>query len=286
MIDMYLLEALVALKEHGTLSAAAEHLMISQPALSRAMKKLEDVLEVSLFERTKNKIVLNETGELTAVYAKKILDAQHDMIHTVRSFDRNLHTIAIGSCAPGPQLEIPLLLTRSYPQENISSEVKDVKALIRGLHENIYAMIVLPHPYTHEDCLCWNYGSEQLYVSVVPAHPLSSFMTQGVYFKDLDGSTFVEASQIGLWQFVEEKMPHSQFIKMDNMNHLNEIVNTSSLFGFATDLTIRLYRRQQNPQRIFIPINDQEATLTYYCIIKKDNRKLRPLVSMLRQELL
>lgn len=53
MIEIHALEALVAFDDYRTLSSAAEHLHISQPALSRTMQKLEDELGVSLFERTK-----------------------------------------------------------------------------------------------------------------------------------------------------------------------------------------------------------------------------------------
>ena len=45
MIEIYLLEQLAAFAKCGTLSKAAGELLISQPALSRSMKKLEDELE-------------------------------------------------------------------------------------------------------------------------------------------------------------------------------------------------------------------------------------------------
>ncbi|MBR1643620.1 MAG: LysR family transcriptional regulator, partial [Butyrivibrio sp.] len=51
MIDIHLLEQFHAFYECGTLSAAAEHLHTSQPALTRAMKKLEEDLGVTLFIR-------------------------------------------------------------------------------------------------------------------------------------------------------------------------------------------------------------------------------------------
>ena len=46
MIEMYLLEQLVAFAQTGTLSGASEKLHISQPALSNSMKKIEDILGV------------------------------------------------------------------------------------------------------------------------------------------------------------------------------------------------------------------------------------------------
>ncbi len=54
MIDISLLNQLSAFAKYGTLSAAAEKLHTSQPALTRSMKKLESDLGVSLFIRSKN----------------------------------------------------------------------------------------------------------------------------------------------------------------------------------------------------------------------------------------
>ena len=48
----------------GTLSEAAEILHLSQPALSRNIKKLEEDLGLTLFERTKNKLSLNKNGDV------------------------------------------------------------------------------------------------------------------------------------------------------------------------------------------------------------------------------
>ena len=53
MFELYQLEQLLAVAEHGTLSNAAEQLHISQPALSRSMQRLEAELQVTLFTRQK-----------------------------------------------------------------------------------------------------------------------------------------------------------------------------------------------------------------------------------------
>ena len=54
-----------------TLSATAEKLNLSQSALSRSIKKFEEETGVELFERSKNKIKLNDNGRLAAAEAEK-----------------------------------------------------------------------------------------------------------------------------------------------------------------------------------------------------------------------
>ena len=56
MLDIFLLEQLDAFARNGTLSRAAEELHITQPALSRNMKKLEEALGVSLFTRESSRV--------------------------------------------------------------------------------------------------------------------------------------------------------------------------------------------------------------------------------------
>lgn len=104
MIDIHLFEQLVAFASRGTLSAAAEQLHISQPALSRAMQRLEDELGVRLFDRQKSRLSLNENGELAVTYARNLLLQESAMIEQIREFDqknaRSLWAPARRSCFP------------------------------------------------------------------------------------------------------------------------------------------------------------------------------------------
>ena len=70
MLDLLELEQLAAFAEYGTLSKAAQELHISQPTLTRTMKRLEEEFGVPLFVRGKNKIELNETGAEAAACDK------------------------------------------------------------------------------------------------------------------------------------------------------------------------------------------------------------------------
>ena len=74
MIELYQLEHLLAVARYGTLSRAAEELHTSQPVLSRTMQKLEEELQVRLFDRQKNKLTLNKNGEVAVQCAEKVMD--------------------------------------------------------------------------------------------------------------------------------------------------------------------------------------------------------------------
>lgn len=87
MIETYLLQNLVVFSEEKTLLRAAEKLNISQSALTRAMQKLEEEFDATLFYRTKNKIALNETGLEAARRAKEILALQDQMVKAVQKLD-------------------------------------------------------------------------------------------------------------------------------------------------------------------------------------------------------
>ena len=66
MIETYLLEQFAAFARCGTLLAASEELHITQPTLSRSMKKPEKEFGVPIFHRENSKLSLNETGKVAA----------------------------------------------------------------------------------------------------------------------------------------------------------------------------------------------------------------------------
>jgi len=238
------------------------------------MQKLEDLLGVSLFDRTKNRIALNDTGKIAAAMARRILESEADLITAVRNYDSSLHTISAGYCTPGPMMEIPLSLTQIYPKMKVSSEMESEADLLKGLRTGKYGFIILSHAYEDEDTICIPCGTESLYFSLIPAHPAVLFKDQGLTFSQMNGETFVMAGDIGVWRdLTMNMMPDSHFVLQDSLEALSAVINASTLPAFASDLTIRLFRSRENSGRIFIKILDPEATMHYHCVILKKNRE-------------
>lgn len=79
MLQLQQLEQLIAFADQGTLSKAAEVLLISQPSLTRNMQSLED----DLGQRSKNKLILTETGKYTVQQARKLLKQRQTFLENV-----------------------------------------------------------------------------------------------------------------------------------------------------------------------------------------------------------
>ncbi len=67
------LEYVVAVAEEGHFGRAADRCHVSQPALSGQIKKLEERLGVSLFERTNRRVSVTPVGDEVVAHAKRLL---------------------------------------------------------------------------------------------------------------------------------------------------------------------------------------------------------------------
>ena len=132
MLDLYELEQLAAFGEYGTLSEAAERLHISQPTLTRSMRHLEDEFGVPLFNRTRNRIELNETGMAAVECARRLLQEAERAVSQVRTVHQRQRTIIVRSCAPAPLWELMKLLEKKYPGMTISSGITQNDEVVRN----------------------------------------------------------------------------------------------------------------------------------------------------------
>ena len=72
------LKHFVAIVETGSISAAARHLFLAQPAISASIKKLESELNMPLLHRRERGVSLTEAGQQFLQHAKQILQQAKD----------------------------------------------------------------------------------------------------------------------------------------------------------------------------------------------------------------
>ena len=76
-ISLHGLELLVAIGNHGSISAAARALGYSQPTVSAAIDRLERTMKMDLIERSSRGSLLTNRGRIMAGWAQEVLDASN-----------------------------------------------------------------------------------------------------------------------------------------------------------------------------------------------------------------
>jgi DNA-binding transcriptional LysR family regulator len=82
-MELTQLEFFRAVVEEGSFSKAAERVYRTQPAVSIAVRRLEDEIGAPLFERSQKARVLTEVGELIYDHAKRILSLRDQALQGV-----------------------------------------------------------------------------------------------------------------------------------------------------------------------------------------------------------
>ena len=82
------LRYIVAVAQERHFGRAAQRCHVSQPTLSIAIKKLEEELALSLFDRSSNEVITTEAGGRIVAQARRVLD-EADVIRQLASEEQN-----------------------------------------------------------------------------------------------------------------------------------------------------------------------------------------------------
>ncbi|MBU2927446.1 LysR family transcriptional regulator [Winogradskyella psychrotolerans] len=128
--------------KHLSFTRAAEQLFISQPAISKSIKNLEEAYKTTFFVRKRNSIVLTEEGKAFLLYVNKILAIYDEMdeqfLHKKEIFPDN---VSFGVSTTLSNYIIPRVIAKfriQFPQtkfEIISDNSSSIENLI--LNEDI-----------------------------------------------------------------------------------------------------------------------------------------------------
>lgn len=266
MLNLEELEQLVAFADCGTLSKVAEKYHISTPSITRSMQNLEESFGVPLFCRSKNRITLNETGEVAVTYARKLLQEAEQTLNQVRAFDERRRTIVVRSCAPAPLWKLLKQLDSSHPGMTVSSGICQNAEVLQAVKQETCDFAILPYPvdlpgWKTEECM-----KERLFVCTPEGHELAG--NKELHWSDLNGFNFLLRTELGFWDTLcRENMPASKFLVQTEDSVFDELVKASTLPCFTTDYISET--GVHYPGRENIPLADADAQVTFYLMTRK-----------------
>ena len=112
------IDAFLAIVEYGTIASAADHLYLTQSALSQRIKSLEDSLGYALLDRARGKrsVTLTNEGQLFLPLARQFKDLQQRARHIGRSEGRTLLNMTAIGCVS--TFIMPNILKSSSAEDN------------------------------------------------------------------------------------------------------------------------------------------------------------------------
>lgn len=257
--------------EYENFSEASNVVFVSQPALSKSIKNLEEELGLKLFDRIGKKIKLNEAGEVVLEHVNRIL-SEIDLLTENIDKLKSGNNLSIAS----PDLTIlmfiiPELCVR-MPELNINYDYKYQSNLFNLLYKHDVDIVISNEPISDEKINCIYLCSEYSGIDVAPDCKLSKYK-------------FVDASKLGNAKIASyhtdkntplmlatkeylQQNPSIEFVYHPTSESLNNYVRQVKLITINS--TLAKYCGNTRPDREFI-LFDKKCDLEmgiYFCYRK------------------
>ena len=110
-IKFHQIRAFVEVARQGSIRGASRVLNLSQPALTKSIKELEEELGAELFERKGRNIKLTKYGEIFQPYVQKTISSLEEGISTLKEYiDPNVGTIVLAGFQSVAQFATDLMV--------------------------------------------------------------------------------------------------------------------------------------------------------------------------------
>ncbi len=141
------LKHLIELANSGSFSQSANKLHLTQPALSRSIKALEDELGQALFDRMGRKNELTTFGAHIVQRARVLVDEANELRQTSLQLQKGeigQFRVGMGS-GPGAMLMTPLLMLMAteHPQAHIDISRGSTTLLVQALRDRLLDALIL-----------------------------------------------------------------------------------------------------------------------------------------------
>jgi LysR family transcriptional regulator, regulator of abg operon len=145
----------VSVVEKGSLRAAAKHLGIAQPAMSRSIRELEHELGVVLFERNKFGMTLTPVGEIFLRRAKGLqADLQRTLDEVAQFKGKDLGKITVAFSPAGLFTMFPKIIgpfRKRFPRVRVKLLESSFPALEHDLRDGVVDVYYGPVPEEYSD---------------------------------------------------------------------------------------------------------------------------------------
>jgi DNA-binding transcriptional LysR family regulator len=192
LLDINQLEVLIAVAEERGFSRAADRLFRTQPAVSQAIRRLENEIGVPLFDRSSKDGTLTDAGHVLLTFAHQILTHRRDAHEAIKEL-KGLHRGKVTISANEYTVTYLLPLISSYRARHPHVKVEVRRAMASRIPSEVLAREVeigiISFRSSDSALKAIPVGADEIALVVSPKHPLA-------------GRKAVSVSELGLESFI------------------------------------------------------------------------------------
>jgi len=188
-MDFYQLSYFRKVAETGSVSRAADELFITQPAVSKQIKALEDELGERLFDRLGKRVFLTRAGEVLYSHADRILRSVADAKTAVRDMAEDCSgELLIGTSDHISLHRLPGLLKKyitTFPKVNLKLRCHRSETILEMVSRNAVDLGVVTLPPLPGNLISRTIWADPMSLVFPKGHPLRDL--HAVRLRDVTG---------------------------------------------------------------------------------------------------
>ena len=188
------LEMFVATAELRSVQRAAERVFRTQPAVSMAIRKLEDELGSPLFDRSnRGNYQLTASGDVLFAHAKRLLALRDEALTHVKEL-QSLEDgrVRIGANESAGNYLLPRLIQvfrGRHPKVRVDVTRQNSRQLLHDIRDNMVDLALISFAPEEKDIEATPVMKDELILIASPDHPIAA--RRGVHVKDLGAESFI-----------------------------------------------------------------------------------------------
>ena len=287
-MNMHLLNCFIAVVENGGVSKAAQALFISQPAVSRMLRQIEEEYDCPMFERDGKRLVLNGNGEILYQHAKKVVEEMNHLEASMQALshagEKNLRFDIIADMEHLPKIFIPYFV-KDNNNAHAFFKIGNTQEYEKLLLNEKYDVVLTYEKLQTEEITSFFMFKDHIYISCPKKlfDPLpSSFSIEQI--KELPFVKVDSRKYANSWreEFINRnKLKLKYFFEAD--------IDSIHLLKYASDFCYFTYysymlTTPHPANRIPIPIDNPAATRGVYLThLKKNEKKVAKLLKSIKR---
>ena len=220
------LQIFSAIAKTGSTAAAAQHISLSQSAVSSALKELENILGADVFDRIGKRLVLNDNGRSLMPQALRMLSVAESIEVQFQADSELSVPLHLGASTTIGIYTLPKLLGGYQQNANLTAQVKiaNTTEIVKAVAEFEVDLGLIEGHCNQTDLQIEPWYQDKLIIVASPQHPLAQQVVsieqlqQARWLLREQGSGTQEATEQMLLPYLHRLQPaielsHSEAIK-------------------------------------------------------------------------